>query len=61
MFVSWSAGTADVTAPSFAGGETRIRVRAIDPTQNSGGITSTASPAVLDGVTLVRQRQPARF
>jgi hypothetical protein len=28
-------------------------VRAIDPTQNSGGITSTA-PVVMDSVTLVR-------
>jgi len=51
---NWSFIVLDVTAPSFFGGETSIHVRAIDPTQTSGGITSTSSPAVMDSVTLVR-------
>ncbi len=54
---NWSFIVLDVTAPRFAGDETRILVRAIDPTQNSGGITSTSSPAVMDSVTLVRRSQ----
>ncbi len=44
-----------VRPPRFPGGETSVLVRAIDPTQNSGGITSIASPAVMDSVTLVRR------
>ena len=51
---NWSFIVLDVKAPSFFGGETSIHVRAIDPTQTSGGITSTSSPAVMDSVTLVR-------
>jgi hypothetical protein len=51
---NWSFIVLDVTAPRFAGDQTSILVRAVDPTQNSGGITSTASPAVMDSVTLVR-------
>lgn len=57
---NWSFIVLDVSAPRFAGGETRILVRAIDPTQNSSGITSTASPVVMDSVSLVR-RSHARF
>ncbi len=52
---NWSFIVLDVKAPGFVGDETSILVRAIDPTQNSGGITSTASPAVMDAVTLVRR------
>jgi hypothetical protein len=51
---NWSFIVLDVTAPRFPGGET-VQVRAIDPTQNSSGITSIASPAVMDSVTLVRR------
>jgi hypothetical protein len=47
----------DVEAPGFPGGETSILVRAIDPTQNSSGITSITSPTVMDSVTLVRRSQ----
>jgi hypothetical protein len=54
---NWSFIVLDVTAPRFPGGETSILVRAIDPTQNSGGITSTASPTVMDSVTLARRSQ----
>lgn len=50
---NWSFIAIDVKAPSFFGGETRMLVRAIDPTQNSGGITNP-SPVVMDSVTLVR-------
>jgi len=38
-----------------AGDPTRLLVRAIDPAQNANGITSTASPAVMDSVTIVRR------
>jgi hypothetical protein len=30
-------------------------VRGIDPSQNTNGITSISSPAVMDSVTLVRR------
>ncbi len=50
---NWSFIVLDVQAPKFIGGETSILVRAIDPTQTSSGITSTA-PVVMDSVTLVR-------
>jgi hypothetical protein len=52
---NWSFIVLDVQAPRFLGGETSVLVRAIDPTQNSGGVTSIASPAVMDSVTLVRR------
>jgi hypothetical protein len=52
---NWSFIVLDVQAPRFPGGETSVLVRAIDPTQNSSGITSIASPTVMDSVTLVRQ------
>ena len=51
---NWSFIVLDVAAPRYVGDQTSILVRAIDPTQNSGGITSTASPAVIYSVTLVR-------
>jgi hypothetical protein len=51
---NWSFIAIDVKAPCFFGGETSMLVRAIDPTQNSGGITSTSGPVVMDSVTLVR-------
>jgi hypothetical protein len=43
-----------VKAPRWFGDQTSLRVRAIDPTQNSNGITSTSFPPVVDDVTLVR-------
>ena len=52
---NWSFIVLDVTAPRFPGGETSVLVRAIDPTQNSSGITSITSPAVMDSVTLLRR------
>jgi Purple acid Phosphatase, N-terminal domain/Calcineurin-like phosphoesterase len=55
---NWSFIALDVTAPRFPGGETSILVRAIDPTQNANGITSTSGPAVMDSVTLVRRSRP---
>jgi hypothetical protein len=51
---NWSFIVLDVKAPSFFGGETSMLVRAIDPTQNGNGITSTTGPVVMDSVTLVR-------
>jgi hypothetical protein len=51
---NWSFIVLDVKAPRFPGDRTSVLVRAIDPTQNSDGITSTASPAVIDSVTLAR-------
>jgi hypothetical protein len=51
---NWSFIAIDVKAASFFGGETSMLVRAIDPTQTSGGITSTSGPVVMDSVTLVR-------
>jgi hypothetical protein len=51
---NWSFIAIDVKAPGFFGGQTSMLVRAIDPTQNSGGITSTSGPVVMDSVTLVR-------
>ena len=51
---NWSFIVLDVQAPRFPGGETSVLVRAIDPTQNSSGITSITSPTVMDSVTLVR-------
>jgi 3',5'-cyclic AMP phosphodiesterase CpdA len=59
---NWSFIALDVTAPRFPGGETQVLVRAIDPTQNSSGITSTSGPVVMDSVTLVRwSRDGHRF
>jgi hypothetical protein len=55
---NWSFIALDVTAPKFPGGETKILVRAIDPTQTSSGITTTSGPAVIDSVTLVRRSRP---
>jgi hypothetical protein len=55
---NWSFIVLDVSAPKFPGGQTSILVRAIDPTQNSSGITSTASPVVMDSVRLVRTSRP---
>jgi hypothetical protein len=52
---NWSFIVLDVKAPQFPGGETSVVVRGIDPTQNSSGITSITSPAVMDSVTLVRR------
>jgi hypothetical protein len=52
---NWSFIVLDVKAPLFPGGETSIVVRGIDPSQNASGITSIASPAVMDSVTLVRR------
>lgn len=52
---NWSFIVLDVTAPKFVGGETSIHIRAIDPTQTAAGITTIASPAVMDSVTLVRR------
>jgi Purple acid Phosphatase, N-terminal domain/Calcineurin-like phosphoesterase len=52
---NWSFIVLDVQAPRFPGGETSVLVRAIDPTQNSSGVTSIASPTVMDSVTLVRR------
>jgi hypothetical protein len=52
---NWSFIVLDVTAPKFPGGETTVLVRAVDPTQNSSGITSTSSPVVMDSVTLARR------
>ncbi len=45
----------DVTAPKVRGGETRMHVQAIDPTQSGSTITSIDNPAVMDNVTLVRR------
>ncbi len=52
---NWSFIVLDVQAPRFPGGDTSVLVRAIDPTQNSNGITSISSPTVMDSVTLVRR------
>jgi hypothetical protein len=52
---NWSFIALDVKAPRHRDDETSIVVRAIDPTQTSSGITSTASPVVMDKVTLVRR------
>jgi hypothetical protein len=59
---NWSFITLDVTAPRFPGDQTKVLVRAIDPTQTSSGITSISGPAVMDSVTLVRRsRADHRF
>jgi hypothetical protein len=50
---NWSFIVLDVKAPRFHGDETSLRVRAIDPTQNTSGITAVNLP-VVDEVTLVR-------
>jgi hypothetical protein len=52
---NWSFITLDVKAPLFPGGETSVLIRAIDPTQSGNRITSIASPAVMESVTLVRR------
>jgi hypothetical protein len=51
---NWSFIVLDVKAPRFPGDETRLRVRAIDPTQNGNGIIAAASPTVMAEVTLIR-------
>jgi hypothetical protein len=56
---NWSFIVLDVKAPRFFGDKTELRVRAIDPTQNSNGITSTSFPPVMDDVTLVRDTRAA--
>ena len=58
---NWSFIVLDVAAPKLPGGETSLLVRAIDPTQNSNGITSIAGPVVMDSVNLVRRSKPGRF
>ena len=45
----------DVAAPRFWGGQTRMHIRAIDPTQSGSTITSITNEAVMDDVTLVRK------
>jgi hypothetical protein len=52
---NWSFIALDVKAPRFHGDETSILVRAVDPTQNSSGITAIAGPAIMDSVKLVRR------
>jgi hypothetical protein len=51
---NWSFIVLDVTVPRFLGDQTSILVRAVDPTQNGNGITSTSNPAVIDSVRLER-------
>jgi hypothetical protein len=51
---AWSALLVDVTAPTKSNKTTRMRIRAIRPTQSASAVTSIASPAVIDSVTLVR-------
>jgi hypothetical protein len=53
---NWSFIVLDVKAPRYYGDKTHLRVRAIDPTQNSGGITTVNLP-VVDDVTLIRTSQ----
>jgi hypothetical protein len=50
---NWSFIVLDVKAPRYHGDNTYLRVRAIDPTQNSSGITTVNLP-VVDDITLVR-------
>jgi hypothetical protein len=50
---NWSFIVLDVKAPRYYGDNTYLRVRAIDPTQNSSGITTVNLP-VVDDITLVR-------
>ncbi|HEY1643499.1 MAG TPA: metallophosphoesterase family protein [Streptosporangiaceae bacterium] len=45
----------DVTAPRIWGGQTKMHVRAIDPTQTGSTITSITDEAVMDSVTFVRR------
>jgi hypothetical protein len=47
----------DVSAPSAPGGQTSMLVRAMMPSQTSSAVTSIASPATMDSVTLVRASQ----
>jgi hypothetical protein len=56
---NWSFIVLDVKAPRFFGDKTELRIRAIDPTQNSSGITSTF-PTVVDDVTIVRDSVAGR-
>ncbi|HSZ40201.1 MAG TPA: metallophosphoesterase family protein [Trebonia sp.] len=51
----WCHLVIDVTAPKAWGGLTTMQIRAIDPAQNSAGITSISDSAVMDDVTLVRR------
>lgn len=51
----WSFIVLDVTAPSRPGGETTIRVRAIDPRQSDSEITAISNPVVMDAVTLTKR------
>jgi hypothetical protein len=44
----------DVTAPATPGGQTLMQVRALMPAQSASAVTSIASPAVMDSVTLTR-------
>jgi hypothetical protein len=50
----YCAVVADVTAPTVPGGRTTLAIRTLMPTQSGSSITSIASPAVIDSVTLVR-------
>ena len=51
----WSFIVLDVTAPDRPGGETRLWVRAIAPTQTGTEITAITDPVVIDAVTLVKR------
>jgi 3',5'-cyclic AMP phosphodiesterase CpdA len=55
----FSCVVVDVTAPPAAGGRTSMLVRAMMPAQTASAVTSIASPAVMDSVTLVRTSQAA--
>jgi hypothetical protein len=54
---NWTALSVTVT-PASEGGTTTLLIEALDPTQTGGGITSVASPAVIDTITLSRTAGP---
>jgi hypothetical protein len=57
---AWSGGDSATggVGPVTEGGTTTMFIQALDPTQTSGGISSVASPAVIDTITLSRTAGP---
>lgn len=53
----WHCLVVDVTAPRAPGGETSMRIRALDPTQTATEITDISQPTIMDSVTLTRTSQ----
>lgn len=53
----WSCLVADVTPAPHPGGQARMQVQTVMPQQTDSAVTSIANPAVIDSVTIVRNKR----